>query len=816
MKAFKYYSALFLLMLSNLAFAQYQLSGSVNTEKNASERATLILDQSDRFEEADANGEFLFKNVSKGNHSLTVFMEGYQTLTKKVFVDGNTSIKIDMKLLETELDEVVVKGQKDNSFGITRLKAIDGTGIYEAKKTEVIVLEDMVANKAANNTRQIFAKIPGANIWESDCAGLQIGVATRGLSPNRNANFNTRQNGFDISADALGYPESYYTPPIQAVEKVELVRGAASLQYGTQFGGLVNFKIKQAPDDKVLEISTEQTYNTLGFYNSYVDAGGTQGKLSYFFFNRTAVGNCWRCNTDFNSVTSYVDIHYDFSDAFKAGIEYTRMNYLARQPGGLTEQLFEQDAKQSIRDRNWFQVGWNLLTLHMDYSFGPNLKLNSRTFSLVGNKEALGNLGRIDRPDDINEERDLLADRFTNWGNETRLIYNYLIGGKQSAFLIGTRYYKGFTHRRQGLGPNGDQPSFRYNNPNMLEGSDFDLPGINMAVFAENIITLSEKLSITPGVRYEYINTKADGYYRQTTSDLAGNVLFDTTILETLERKRDFLFGGVGVSYKMSEDVEFYGNFSQNYRSINFNDIRVNNPSLKVDENIKDEFGNNFDLGVRGNLQNVVNFDVSVFWLNYNDKIGTILVREPDPRFNNLVDRTYRYRTNIADARTYGVEAFMEANLFSLINRFQKREDQLSIFLNIGVIGSEYHHSQETAIEGNQVELVPLYSVKSGISYKASRFSSTLQITSFAKQYSDASNAAGPVPGAVEGLIPAYQVMDFSAKYVLGKSFNVQAGVNNLTDSRYFTRRAAGYPGPGILPSDGRSFYFTLGYNFDR
>ena len=85
----------------------------------------------------------------------------------------------------------------------------------------------------------------GLNIWESDGAGVQLGIGGRGLSPNRNSNFNTRQNGYDISADPLGYPESYYSPPLEAIERIEIVRGAASLQYGTQFGGMLNFKFKK-------------------------------------------------------------------------------------------------------------------------------------------------------------------------------------------------------------------------------------------------------------------------------------------------------------------------------------------------------------------------------------------------------------------------------------------------------------------------------------------------------------------------------------------------------------------------------------------
>lgn len=800
-------------MAATPLFGQYQISGSVTTSEGISEKVTVILDQG-LFVETDREGVFLFENVGKGIHTITAFLSGYETKTIEVTIENkDLEIEIALSELSASLNEVIIRDTKDNSFGITRLKSIEGTAIYESKKTEVILLEDVVANKAANNARQVFAKIPGANIWESDCAGLQIGIATRGLSPNRNSNFNTRQNGFDISADALGYPESYYTPPIQALEKIELVRGAASLQYGTQFGGLVNFVIKKPPSENLLEFSTEQTYNSLGFYNSYVDVGMSLGKLSFFFFNKTTFGNCWRCNTQFNANTSYLDIHYQFSESFKAGLEITKMSYLAQQPGGLTDNEFYEDAKQSNRERNWFQVDWNLFTLHLDYTFSPNVRLNSRTFSLIGGRDALGNLGRIDRVDDM-AERDFLSDDFRNLGNETRLIFNYYLGKEQSAFLIGSRFYKGFTHRRQGLGPAGDDHTFRYLNPESLEGSDFDLPGTNVSFFVENIFNLSSKFSITPGIRFEYINTEADGYYRNTTSDLAGNILTDTLINESNSKKRSFVFGGIGLSYKMNPSVEFYGNYSQNYRSINFNDIRVNNPSLKVDENIQDEFGGNFDLGSRGNIQGFLNYDVSLFLLRYNDRIGTILATEPDPRFNNLIDRTFRLRTNIADAYTYGLEMFVEANLFKLLK--SSRNDNLSLFVNLGLIESKYQRSDESGINGNEVELVPSYNLKTGLSYGGEKLSATLLFSAIAEQFSDASNAEGPVPGAVEGLIPSYMVMDFSLAYNIGKGIYAQGGINNLTDARYFTRRAAGYPGPGILPSDGRSLYVTIGYSFDR
>ncbi len=53
--------------------------------------------------------------------------------------------------------------------------------------------------------RQVLAKVPGIYILESDGSCIQVGIAIRGLSPNRSRDFNVRQNGYDISADPFGY-----------------------------------------------------------------------------------------------------------------------------------------------------------------------------------------------------------------------------------------------------------------------------------------------------------------------------------------------------------------------------------------------------------------------------------------------------------------------------------------------------------------------------------------------------------------------------------------------------------------------------------
>ena len=797
------------LFLTVICSAQnYSISGVVYSKEKEQrlEGAEVFLINTTFGTTTSRIGDFKLKDIPNGNYQLMVTYLGYETYQLSINIkDQSLELEINLIPEAINLDGVTIEEEdQSTSFGITRLRAVEGTAIYAAKKNEVVVIDDLTANLATNNSRQIYAKVAGLNIWESDGAGVQLGIGGRGLSPNRNSNFNTRQNGYDISADALGYPESYYTPPVEAIDRIEIVRGAASLQYGTQFGGMLNFKFKEGSQDKPLEFNTRQTIGSFGLFTSFNSLGGTTGKLNYYAFYQYKKSDGWRPNSSLDQHTAYASFNIELSPKLSIRPEYTHTNYLAQQPGGLLDQQFKEDPRQSTRDRNWFKVDWNLFSFSFDYAFSDRTRLNSRTFGLVAGRDALGYLD----PSNIGGNRDFLSDDFRNWGNETRIIHKYTAFQQPATLLVGARYYDGFTIRKQGDGNDTETPDFEYLSPGDLEGSDFDLPSQNVAFFAENVVNLSEKWSITPGLRFESITTEAEGYYKERSVDLAGNVLLDQRIEEQKSNSRSFVFFGLGTSYKPNDQLELYTNFSQNYRGITFNDIRVNVGSLVVDPNLKDERGYNADLGIRGSIPGKFLFDVSAFHLSYKDRIGSILKTEPNPVFNNLVDRTIRFRTNVADANIYGIESFGELNVMRLF-RPQSSID-VSIFFNFALIDATYTNSQENGVEGNDVELVPPINIKSGISFKWKDFDFSYQYAYVQEHFTDASNAMS-TPSAIDGLIPSYYVMDIAFNYQW-KQFIIATGINNLDDNRYFTRRATGYPGPGIIPSDGRSFYLTVGW----
>ena len=131
----------------------------------------------------------------------------------------------------------------------------------------------------------------------------------------------------------------------------------------------------------------------------------------------------------------------------------------------------------------------------------------------------------------------------------------------------------------------------------------------------------------------------------------------------------------------------------------------------------------------------------------------------------------------------------------------------LSLFSSYAHINSEYLNSQ---FKGNRVELAPEHLFKAGITFKGYHFSTTLNYTNTSSQYSDANNTESTVTGN-QGLIPAYEVFDLSANYDI-KNYTISLGVNNLLNTTYFTRRATGYPGPGLIPAEPRLYYLTLGF----
>ncbi|MDC6390326.1 TonB-dependent receptor [Maribacter sp. PR1] len=814
------YSYILLFLITFPVFGQVNFSGTiVDKEGVPLVDAEIYMKQLERLETTDLDGRFLFENITPGDYSLVIFAYEFEIQERELTLREDTNLNLRLEHLKTQnLSEVVLSQKREQIFELKQLKKVDGTAIYAGKKSEVVLLEGITGNLAANNARQVYSQVVGLNIYDNGDAGLQLNIGGRGLDPNRTANFNTRQNGYDISADVLGYPESYYTPPAEALEEIQVVRGAASLQYGTQFGGLVNFKFKAPNPSKKIEWVSRQTLGSYDLKTSFNSLGGTVGKLSYYTYFNYKEGNGFRPNSNYNSRNYYAHLGYQVSDRTKLTLEATFLDYLAQQPGGLTDAQFIQDPSFSNRSRNWFDVSWKLYSARFDHKFSTNTDFSLNVFGLDASRSALGfRTNRVSQPDDLEEPRELLVDNFKNWGAEARLLTRYKLGDSQSALLLGSKIYRTNNDQRQGPGSADTNADFNFADedfPNYERQSEFEFPNANLAFFGENIFNVTSKLTLTPGFRLEHIKTQSMGSYKNIVLDLAGNPLLNEDVQDNREFNRTFLLLGLGATYKLNTNIEFYGNFSQNYRSVTFSDIRVVNPSFQIDENISDENGFTSDVGFRGRYENILSYDVSAFGLLYDNRLGEILKNET--RVNAIGEevetgRVIRFRGNIGTAFIYGLESFSN---WSLKETFFPAEEKLKMnyFMNLALTDSEYISSESTNVEGKKVEFSPAVNLKTGLNFGYGNLLGSLQYTYLSKQFTDATNAPRDINDnqrGIEGEISAYDILDFSLSYSY-KKWKLEAGINNVLNNSYFTRRATGYPGPGIIPAEPRTFYTTL------
>lgn len=761
--------------------------------------------------------KFVPDNQKQNNCTMSIYGKTLLSAISLLFLEQSLlaqETKLSTDSAHTKyLPELTIVGRNSKS-DIQQMPEIVGTSIYAGKKNALVVMDNVNGNVVTNTMRQVLAKVPGIQVWESDGSGIQIGIAARGLSPNRSWEFNVRQNGYDISADPYGYPEAYYNPQLQAVQRIEIVRGQGSLQYGPQFGGMVNYILRNGSDiSKPFQFETQQTIGSNGLFNSYNAVGGKNGKSNYYAFldHRNADG--WRQNSEYFTNSGFGTYTYQLTKKWSVTAELMHSHIRSQQPGGLTDAQFTADAKQSFRSRNWFDIHWTTAALISNYAFNDHSRLNVRIFGILGNRNSVGYTKAITIRDSINpvtmdyNPRVLDIDHYRNYGMEARYLTDYSIGKINSTISGGIRLYTGTTQRwRDGVASTGT----RYTG-SLASGiwpRDISYTSFNGAAFAENIFRF-QRLLLIPGIRFEYVNGKAGG--------INGYDSYNQPIyLQNQQRNRSFLLAGFGAEYHISGKTEAYANITQAYRPIQFGDLTAPPTTDVIDPNISDAKGYNLDLGYRGKISSWLYFDVSGYFLQYNNRVGTITQQRTDGSF-------YNYRTNVGSSRSKGIEALAE---FSFIKAFDKKERYNDLILfasysytdarygNLKVITKSGNTLVETNLVNKKVENAPNHILRTGLTFSRKGFSLTTQVSYTGNTFSDANNTVLPSSNGQIGLIPSYTITDITATYKWGSKYNVKAGINNLTDERYFTRRSGGYPGPGLLPADGRTFFVSVGATF--
>jgi Fe(3+) dicitrate transport protein len=373
---------------------------------------------------------------------------------------------------------------------------------------------------------------------------------------------------------------------------------------------------------------------------------------------------------------------------------------------------------------------------------------------------------------------------------------------------IGARYFYGNTHRlKNGKGDTDSKFNLDVLSP-YPQITDFRTN--NVAFSVENIFRLGKHLIIIPGVRFETITGRATGRLSIDSSGAENKIA-------NMKKGRTFVLGALAAEYHIGDATEVYANITQSYRPIQFADLTAAPTTDVIDPNLRDAKGYSADIGYRGKVKNYLMFDLDWFYLNYDNRIGTITQRRVD-------NTTYNFRTNVGSSHSRGFEGLVEFNPFQA-GWLGRKWGEISVFTSYSYTNAVYDNFKvisknannelvETNLKNKKVENAPENILRAGLTYLYKTFSLTGQLSYVSSAFSDANNTVTPNAAGTVGLIPAYTVGDISFSWKFKENYSLKGGINNVADTKYFTRRAGGYPGPGLMPTDARSFFVSIGAKF--
>ncbi|HEX8848262.1 MAG TPA: TonB-dependent receptor [Gemmatimonadaceae bacterium] len=668
-----------------------------------------------------------------------------------------------------------------------------GTMLLTGKRTEAVLVDSVGANTAQNVARQVLGRVPGLTVAETEGSGFPSnGIALRGLNPTQSIEMNVRQNGVIIAADPYGYPETYYSPPMEAVERIEIVRGAGALQFGPQFGGVVNYVMRRGVAGKVAAIDLQHTAGSFGLANTYASLGGESGRWRWFTYTQRHAQTGWRPNSDNMQTSAYAAAELRLTPSLSASADYSLLRNRIHMPGGLSDAQFASGAGQSFRARNWLTSPWNVGSLSLDWRPRTGVRVQSVT-SVLGSSRSLvwrnedGGPGALDEIDAATGQpvpREVEREGFRNVTEELRLLADYRLFGARSSLATGVRWFNGTMHR-QGGGEGTTASDFDLNLVGPYE-YDIRFANSNLAAWAENAVHLGSRLTMLPGIRLETLRSRADGY---TDTTFAPQTKFRTVPLL-----------GLGAGWIATATTGLYANVTQAYRPIDYSSLTPVGSVSRIDPRLHDSRGLNADFGMRGTLaDDRVRFDVGVFRLAIDGRIG--LVSRAD-----TTGAVFTERTNVANSVHQGLESYVEVTPFAARDADGAMRGSITAFNSLALIEARYTSGE---FDGKRVEYAPRVIERAGLTLGRGPLGTTFLASTVGPSFGDANNTERS-DDAVIGRIPGYTVFDWSATARIGERWRLQAGVNNIANRQYFTRRTDEYPGPGIIPAIARSGYLSV------
>ncbi len=690
---------------------------------------------------------------------------------------------------------VEAEAEQDHHVQGPFLPDTQGTKLNVGKKTTMLDL-DALPRITGNNYRQALAQAPGLILSEETSPLLSIGY--RGLDPHRTQFTQVLKDGIPIHADQFGYPEAYYTPPLDTVDRIEFIRGGASLMYGPQPGGALNYVTHRPRTDARLGGGSLHTFGGDGYYSTFNYLDGTTGPLGYYgYYNHRESDGIRAANSDYalDAFTGRLVL----GAATSSRLLFTAELYQEEhgEPGGLTfatgpgtaNYLADRRAPSRLFDRFTLDRKAFSLVWERDFSRGTFVtRLWAIDYTRVSRRQGGGGFGTL--PTGTAALTNTIErQQFDQLGAEARVRLDWG-QAQRHAFTAGAQLYRGRSPRTDSRGATPDATAGE-----VRTKSQRDI--LYTPVFAENLFRFGA-LSLTPGVRVEFSdqNVRELVNVTRTTSPLQSRDARAAEPLLGLAAAYDFARSGSG-SQLSALNSQLYFNLSQSYRPLIFTQAVPNGATTVVNSDLAASRALQTELGWRGQPAPGLVLDASLFHLEFEDQIGNLAL---PGGFSTLVNLGRSVHRGVEFSVAYDLLARRSARSPASA---RAAAPSLNLYVNGLLLDAEF---KAGAALGRTPQYAPEHVLRTGLVYaRGSALKLALTGTFTADSFADDANTA-------QRSLPAHAVWDLTAEWRIPGRLPVRliGGLNNLLDEDYYNR----IRNDGIDPAPRRNFYLGAALEF--
>lgn len=688
--------------------------------------------------------------------------------------------------------QVEAEAEKDHYIQGPFLPEVQGTRINVGKKTTVLDF-DAFPRITGNNYRQALAQAPGLVLSEETSPLVSIGY--RGLEPHRSQFTQVLKDGVPIHADQFGYPEAYYAPPLDTVDRIEFIRGGAGLMYGPQPGGALNYVTHRPRTDRAFGAGTLHTLGSDGYYSSFSYVDGTTGPAGYYgYYNHRQSDGIRSANSDYELDAFHGRVVLNAASASRFIFSAEIYAEEHGEPGGLTfatgagavNYNTQREAPSRLHDRfnldrKAFDFVWE-----RDFSRGTFvLRTWAIDYTRFSRRQGGGGFGTL--PTGAAASTNTIErQQFDQLGADARLRFDWGPDNRH-IFTAGAQYFLGDSPRTDSRGNTPDA-----HNGDVRLKSQRDVR--YTPVFAENLFRAGP-LSLTPGVRVEFV--------RQEVRELVNASRTTMPLQQRTEDAAVPLFG-LGTAYDLAHaagiKAQAYFNVSQSYRPVIFTQAVPNGATTVVNADLEEGKAWQYELGIRGEPLAGLVFDASLFHLEFDDQIGSFALPGGLSTLANVGRAVHR---GAELGASYNLLARRPATV-SRGNGYSRAPaaPALTLYANALLLDAEF---KEGVNRGRTPQYAPEHVFRTGLVYtRGAGLKLALTGTLTADSFADDGNTASRY-------VPAHAVWDLTAEWrIPGTVVRLIGGLNNVLDEDYYSR----IRNDGIDPAPGRNFYLGAALEF--